>query len=103
MTAIEAVTSYLPEQRVSVEDVAGRLGLTSMQTRLFRRFLGLAEMPGQVVIAPAGQPCTGVWWEVAGGPPAWSAQVAGRVLLADYDPLLGHLCMATIEVPGGRR
>lgn len=44
MTAIEAVASYLPEQRVSVEDVAGRLGLTSMQTRLFRRFLGLAQI-----------------------------------------------------------
>jgi len=44
VTAIEAVASYLPEQRVSVEDVAGRLALTSMQTRLFRRFLGLAEI-----------------------------------------------------------
>lgn len=44
MTAIEAVASYVPEQRVSVEDVAGRLGLTTMQTRLFRRFLGLAEI-----------------------------------------------------------
>ena len=44
MTAIEAVASYVPEQRVSVEEVAGRLGLTAMQTRLFRRFLGLAEI-----------------------------------------------------------
>jgi 3-oxoacyl-[acyl-carrier-protein] synthase-3 len=44
VTAIEAVASYLPEQRVPVEDVAGRLGLTAMQTRLFRRFLGLAEI-----------------------------------------------------------
>lgn len=44
VTAIEAVASYVPEQRVSVEDVAGRLGLTAMQTRLFRRFLGLAEI-----------------------------------------------------------
>lgn len=44
MTAIEAVASYLPEQRVSVEEVAGRVGVTSMQLRLFRRFLGLAEI-----------------------------------------------------------
>jgi 3-oxoacyl-[acyl-carrier-protein] synthase-3 len=44
LTTIEAVASYLPEQRVSVEDVAGRLGLTAMQTRLFRRFLGLGEI-----------------------------------------------------------
>lgn len=44
MTTIDAVASYVPEQRVSVEDVAGRIGLTAMQTRLFRRFLGLAEI-----------------------------------------------------------
>jgi 3-oxoacyl-[acyl-carrier-protein] synthase III len=44
VTAIEAVACYLPEQRVPVEDVADRLGLTSMQTRLFRRFLGLSEI-----------------------------------------------------------
>lgn len=44
MTAIEAVACYLPEQRVTVEDVADRLGLTAMQARLFRRFLGLAEI-----------------------------------------------------------
>jgi hypothetical protein len=55
-----------------------------------------ASLPGQVVVAPPGQPCTGVWWEVAGGLPAW----AGRVLLADYDPLLGQLCLAAIETPG---
>jgi 3-oxoacyl-[acyl-carrier-protein] synthase III len=44
VTAIDAVASYVPEQRVPVEDVAGRLGLTAMQTRLLRRFLGLAEI-----------------------------------------------------------
>ena len=44
MTAIEAVASYLPDQRVPVEDVAARLGMTSMQVRLFKRFLGLAEI-----------------------------------------------------------
>ena len=44
MTAIEAVACYVPERRFRVEDVAGRLGLTAMQTRLLRRFLGLAEI-----------------------------------------------------------
>jgi 3-oxoacyl-[acyl-carrier-protein] synthase-3 len=44
VTAIDAVASYLPEQRVPVEDVAGRVGLTSMQARLFRRYLGLSEI-----------------------------------------------------------
>ena len=44
MTAIEAVACYLPGQRVTIEDAAARLGLTPMQVRLFRRFLGLAEI-----------------------------------------------------------
>lgn len=60
-----------------------------------------ASLPGQVVSAPPEQPCTGVWWEVASAMPGWAAHPA-RVLLADYDPLLGNLCMAVIEVPGGR-
>lgn len=44
MTTLEAVACYLPDQRVPVEDVAGQLGLSPMQTRLFRRYLGLAEI-----------------------------------------------------------
>jgi hypothetical protein len=43
---------------------------------------------GEVRVAPPGQPHTGVWWELAGLPDA-----AGPVLLAGYDPALGHLCL----------
>lgn len=49
----------------------------------------------QVLIAPAGQPCTGVWWEFAGQLPDWVGQ-GRRVLLADYDPLLRYLCVCAI-------
>jgi 4-hydroxymandelate oxidase len=59
-----------------------------------------AGLPGQVVVAPPGQPCTGVWWEQAGRLPGWAAAEGGRVLLADYDPLLGYLGLACIDVPG---
>jgi len=52
-----------------------------------------AGLPGQVVVAPPGQPSTGVWWELAAGLP-------GPVLLADYDSGLGHLGLAVIEIPG---
>jgi 4-hydroxymandelate oxidase len=58
-----------------------------------------AGLPGQVVTAPPEQPCTGVWWEVAGALPRWAAE-GRRLLLADYDPLLGHLCLASLEVAG---
>jgi 3-oxoacyl-[acyl-carrier-protein] synthase-3 len=44
MTTLNAVACYLPDKRVPVEDVAGQLGLTSMQVRIFRRYLGLAEI-----------------------------------------------------------
>lgn len=51
----------------------------------------------QVLIAPPGQPCTGVWWELAGGLPGWAAE-GRRVLLADYDPMLRYLCVSAIDV-----
>lgn len=44
MTSIEAVSSYLPQQRVTIEDLAERLELTPRQVRVFRRFHGLAEV-----------------------------------------------------------
>jgi hypothetical protein len=51
-------------------------------------------LPGRVIVAPPEQPCTGVWWELAAG-------LTGMVLLADYDPGLGHLGLAVIEIPVG--
>ncbi|MGE5828638.1 MAG: 3-oxoacyl-[acyl-carrier-protein] synthase III C-terminal domain-containing protein [Micromonosporaceae bacterium] len=44
MTALEAVSVYLPPVRVPIESLAGRLGLTDMQVKLFRRFHGLREV-----------------------------------------------------------
>ena len=44
MTALEAVSVYLPPARVPIEQLAGSLGLTEMQVKLFRRFHGLKEV-----------------------------------------------------------
>jgi len=44
MTALEAVSVYLPPERVPIESLAGPLGLTEMQVKLFRRFHGLREV-----------------------------------------------------------
>lgn len=44
MTALEAVSVYLPPERISIESLAGPLGLTEMQVKLFRRFHGLKEV-----------------------------------------------------------
>jgi hypothetical protein len=75
-----------------------------------------AGLPGRVVIAPREQPTTGVWWEAAAGLPEWTARAdrggargdrggapGARVLLADYDPGLGHLGLAVVEIAGERR
>jgi 3-oxoacyl-[acyl-carrier-protein] synthase III len=44
MTALEAVSVYLPPARIPIENLAEPLGLTDMQVRLFRRFHGLREV-----------------------------------------------------------
>lgn len=44
MTALEAVSVYLPPTRAPIESLAGSLGLTEMQVRLFKRFHGLREV-----------------------------------------------------------
>jgi 3-oxoacyl-[acyl-carrier-protein] synthase-3 len=44
MTALEAVSVYLPPAPVPIESLAGSLGLTDMQARVFRRFHGLREI-----------------------------------------------------------
>jgi 3-oxoacyl-[acyl-carrier-protein] synthase III len=44
MTALEAVSVYLPPVRTPIENLAGPLGLTDMQVKLFRRFHGLREV-----------------------------------------------------------
>jgi 3-oxoacyl-[acyl-carrier-protein] synthase III len=44
MTALAAVAAYLPAARVPIEDLAGELGLTRVQVKVFRRYHGLAEV-----------------------------------------------------------
>ena len=44
MTALEAVSVYLPPLGTPIESLAGPLGLTEMQVKLFRRFHGLREV-----------------------------------------------------------
>jgi 4-hydroxymandelate oxidase len=58
--------------------------------------LGLPRLVDRVVSAPAGQPFTGPWWELAGGLPGW-ADRGGLVMLADHDPQLRYLCLSTMD------
>lgn len=54
MTALAAISVYLPEQRVPVEDLAERLRLTPMQVKLFRRYHGLGTVSRAPEPTPAG-------------------------------------------------
>jgi hypothetical protein len=51
----------------------------------------------RVRIAPAGQPTTGVWWELADEVRA-AADGPRRLLLADYDPDSRSLCLAALRL-----
>jgi 3-oxoacyl-[acyl-carrier-protein] synthase III len=44
MTALEAVSVYMPPLRIPIEHLADSLGLTDTQVKLFRRFHGLREV-----------------------------------------------------------
>lgn len=61
---------------------------------------GALRVGAEAIVAPAGQPCTGVWWEVAERLAGWAECGGRRVLVADYDPLSGSLCLAVIDVAG---
>jgi class 3 adenylate cyclase len=50
--------------------------------------------PGHTVV-PAGQPATGVWWQLAGR----LTDPAELVVVADYDPGLRDLCLTGFEKP----
>ncbi|MGW5053881.1 hypothetical protein [Actinokineospora sp. NPDC004072] len=52
----------------------------------------LAERaPGHAVVAEAGRPFTGPWWELS------QRERSGRVVVADHEPALGYTCEAAIE------
>ena len=44
MTALAAVSCYLPDTRVPIEELAGRLELTEREVQVFKRFHGLSEI-----------------------------------------------------------
>jgi 3-oxoacyl-[acyl-carrier-protein] synthase-3 len=44
VTALDAVATYLPDERVPIEDLADRHGLTAMQIKVFRRYHKLGEV-----------------------------------------------------------
>jgi hypothetical protein len=47
----------------------------------------------EVILAPAGQPLTGAWLAAAG---RLAQPDRGPLVIADYDPLLGNLCLCAI-------
>ncbi|RLK54397.1 2-hydroxy-acid oxidase [Actinokineospora cianjurensis] len=75
--------------RLLREDVdrLGRQATVVASSRLAEAAPGVAD-----VVADAGQPYTGIWWELAEG------GHDGLVVLADYEPSLGLLCAATVDI-----
>jgi hypothetical protein len=50
---------------------------------------------GRTLALPAGQPLTGVWHELATWAADGSLTAGGSLTIADYDPALRYLCLAT--------
>lgn len=59
--------------------------------------IGHTYLADHTVLAPAGRPYTGPWWEFADNLDQWRAD--GRlVLLADYEPDLRYLCLSALDL-----
>ena len=59
--------------------------------------IGHTSLVEDTVLAPAGQPYTGPWWELAGGLDGWRER--GRlVLLAEYEQALGYLSVSAMAL-----
>jgi 3-oxoacyl-[acyl-carrier-protein] synthase III len=54
MTALDAVSVYLPPTRIPIESLATSFGLTDVQVKLFRRFHGLSEVGRDPRPSPSG-------------------------------------------------
>lgn len=93
----------------AVDEVAGQATADLAELSAGRRRVRvvaspvLAELwsgPDGLRTGPAGQPSTGVWWqlldELAAEPPV-SPVPADLIVAADYDPALGYLCLAAFE------
>jgi hypothetical protein len=58
---------------------------------------GHTYLADRMIVAPAGQPYTGPWWELAGGLDQWREE-GGLVLLAEYEPKLRYLSLAAVDL-----
>jgi 4-hydroxymandelate oxidase len=80
--------------------VAGRTAATLILGAGLTAFglpgLNLPAVIDEVLPAPAGQPGTGTWWELAGSWQRWAEQ-SRLVLVADYDPVLGYLSICAAD------
>jgi 4-hydroxymandelate oxidase len=95
--AAERVAALLAEE---VDQLAG--GRTGVSLILGAGLSGpggpLLRLPAaidEVIAAPAGQPCTGSWWELAGH--QQRSQGSALVLVADYDPILKYLSICAAD------
>jgi 4-hydroxymandelate oxidase len=61
--------------------------------------VGDRSLGGDVRVCRENQPFTGIWHELSRGLPGWR-ESGGQVLLAEYDPTLGHLFSATLRFGG---
>jgi 4-hydroxymandelate oxidase len=98
---LEAVSVYPALAADALADQVGALfagatGSTAILGAALAAQVPAPTGPSQVRVASAGQPYTGVWWELAGA--LAEADVGTpRIQLADYAPEAQYLCFAAID------
>ena len=101
-TAPDDVRDLLATQITELTELAELTGSADPERRVLVLGGGLSkdDVDGlgidRVIAAPTGQPCTGVWHELAQNYTEW-AQHGALVTLADYDRQLRTLCLCTID------
>lgn len=107
-TTLDAIEAYAPARAVSVEEMAGRLGLNRHQTRMFRRVHGLSELredPAELLLdmlaAPAERVLRAAPGQAAPGTAAPGTAAPGNaVRYLIYAHTIQSVAPADVDVAG---
>jgi hypothetical protein len=83
VSSAEVAGSAMSEFADLAEELPGQPRL------LISESLATAWPDSEAEVAPAGQPMTGLWWQLLD-----DLTDDGPLVVADYDPQLGYLCLA---------
>lgn len=99
------LTGLRQRPAVAPDDVAGQAAADLAELSAGHRSVRVVASPALARLwapdglrtGPAGQPSTGVWWQLLDELDTELSEPADLIVAADYDPELGYLCLAAFE------